>query len=85
MELNRTEKRKRHRRRYIAKHIAKFQALQIQHDHNTTSSIATVKAPRGIQTTVYPIAGSLVAQLRTFVLTQYDLPWTGYIQIRQIQ
>ena len=43
---NRTEKRKRHRRRYIAKHIAKFQALQIQHDHNTTASIVAAQDVR---------------------------------------
>ena len=39
MGSNKTERRKRHRRRYIAKHLAKIQALQEQHDHNSTASI----------------------------------------------
>ena len=39
MGSNKTERRKRHRRRYIAKQVAKIQALQEQHDHNSTASI----------------------------------------------
>jgi len=39
MGSNKTERRKRHRCRYIAKHVAKIQALQEQHDHNSTASI----------------------------------------------
>ena len=39
MGSNKTERRKRHRRRYITKHLAKIQALQEQHDHNSTASI----------------------------------------------
>ena len=56
LKTKKTEKRKRHRKRFMGKHIAKMEALQIQDHDNTTSSIATLKAPRAIQTTGSPIA-----------------------------
>ena len=46
MGSNKTERRKRHRRRYIARHVAKIQALEEQHHHNSTASIVAAQDAR---------------------------------------
>ena len=46
MGSNKTERRKRHRRRDIARHVAKIQALEEQHHHNSTASIVAAQDAR---------------------------------------